>query len=115
MVAQHGIQVVGATLGGREAGAPNQSLDACGETWENDYAMVNVQLNDTVAAALSAKAAAQGLTLQEYLEGLVLPKVPRTASRLTLDEFERLFDEEATSGPSPTGTFSRVELYSDHD
>lgn len=77
--------------------------------------MVNVQLNDTVAAALSAKAAAVGLTLQAYLESLFQAKVPRTASRLTLDEFDRLFDEEATSGHSPTGTFSRAELYSDHD
>lgn len=77
--------------------------------------MVNVQLNDTVAAALSAKAAAQGLTLQAYLESLLQAKTRRTASRLTLDEFDRLFDDEATSGPSPTGTFSRADLYSDHD
>ena len=77
--------------------------------------MVNVQLNDTVAAALSAKAAAQGLTLQGYLESLALAKVPQTASRLTVDELDRILDEEATSGPSPSGTFSRAELYSDHD
>lgn len=77
--------------------------------------MVSVQLNDTVAAALSAKAAARGLTLPAYLESLLRTKAPRTASRLTLDEFDRLFDEEATSGTSPTGTFSRAELYSDHD
>ena len=77
--------------------------------------MVNVQLNETVAAALSAKAAAQGLTVEAYLESILLARVPRSAARLSLDELDRLLDEEASSDPSPFGSFSRAELYGDHD
>ena len=63
----------------------------------------------------SAQAAAQGLTVAAYLEGILLPAKPRQESRLLWDELDRLLDEEATSGPSPTGTFTRSELYDDHD
>lgn len=77
--------------------------------------MVNVQLDDAVAAALSAKAAAQGLTLQAYLESLAVSNAPRSTARISPDELDRLLDEQAIHGPSPTGTFSRAELYSDHD
>jgi hypothetical protein len=77
--------------------------------------MVNVQLNDATAAALNAKAAAQGMTVQAYLENLVVAGSPRQAPRLSLEELDRLLDEEATTGPSPSGSFSRAELYSDHD
>ena len=77
--------------------------------------VVNVQLNDTVAAALSAKAAAQGLSIQAYLENLLVSKLPPSNVRISTDELDRLLDELAISGPSPQGTFSRAELYSDHD
>jgi hypothetical protein len=77
--------------------------------------MISVQLNDTVAAALSAQAAALGLSVEAYLEIVVLSAVARPAPRLSIDELDRLLDDEATNGPSPGGTFSRTELYSDHD
>lgn len=34
---------------------------------------------------------------------------------MSLAEFDRFLDTEGTRGPSPTGTFSRAELYNDHD
>jgi hypothetical protein len=77
--------------------------------------MISVQLSETVAAALSAQAAAQGLTLEAYLENVLLSAPPRPAPRLSLDELDRLLDAEASTGPSPSGSFSRTELYSDHD
>jgi hypothetical protein len=77
--------------------------------------MVNIQLNDAAAAALSAKAAAQGMAVEAYLENLLLSRSPRQAPRLSLEELDRLLDEEATTGPSPSGPFSRAELYIDHD
>ena len=77
--------------------------------------MAHVQLNDDVVAALSAKAASKGLTLQAYLEGLVVSESPRAGTRVTVDELDRLLDEHALTGPSLQGTFSRAELYSDHD
>lgn len=77
--------------------------------------MINLQLSETVAAALNAQAAAQGLTLEAYLESIVLSGRSQLAPRLSLDELDRLLDDEASTGPSPSGTFSRAELYGDHD
>ncbi|HEV3418620.1 MAG TPA: hypothetical protein VG056_17490 [Pirellulales bacterium] len=77
--------------------------------------MVTVQLDDSVAAALSAKAAAEGLTVQAYLQTLLLTAKRPPVPRLSLEELERLLDEEATVGPSPSGSFSRADLYTDHD
>lgn len=77
--------------------------------------MISVQLSETVAAALSAQAAAQGLTLEAYLENIAHPALPRPVPRLSLEELDRLLDEEASAGPSPSGTFSRADIYSDHD
>jgi hypothetical protein len=78
------------------------------------HIMFTVQLDDAVAAALSAQASAQGLTLEAYLQAVVLSISPQSA-RPSWDEIERLLDEEATVGPSPSGSFSRAELYGDHD
>ncbi|MBS0209144.1 MAG: hypothetical protein JSS27_09340 [Planctomycetes bacterium] len=77
--------------------------------------MVNIPLNDTVAAALSARAAAQGMTVEAYLECVLLAAPLRPTARLSVEELDRLLDAEATSGSSPAGTFARAELYSDHD
>jgi hypothetical protein len=77
--------------------------------------MVNVQVDESVAAMLSAKAAAQGLTVAAYLESLLLSPTTEPAPTISVDEFDRLLDEEAMEGRSPAGTFSRDELYSDHD
>jgi hypothetical protein len=77
--------------------------------------MTNVQVNDVLAAALNAKAAAQGLTVQAYLETVLFSSLPVPAPRLSVDELEHLLDEEATVGPSPSGGFSRGDLYRDHD
>jgi hypothetical protein len=76
--------------------------------------MVNVQLTESLAAALGAKAAAHGLSLEAYLETLIEPKL-NPPSRLNAEELERMLDEEATLGTSPKGSFSRAELYCDHD
>ncbi len=77
--------------------------------------MVNVPLDDTLAAALNAKASAQGLTVQEYLQTLLLPTPARPTAPGSPDELDQLLDEEALLGPSPVGSFSRAEIYSDHD
>jgi hypothetical protein len=75
--------------------------------------MVNITLDDGVAAALSAKAEARGLTVQAYLEAIVSAEPHRP--RISPEELDRLLEEEATAGPSPSGTFSRADLYCDHD
>lgn len=77
--------------------------------------MVNLSLDDNVAAALRARAAAEGLTVEAYLAAIALADVPQVAAEMSEEEFDRFLDDESTSGPSPAGTFSRSELYSDHD
>jgi hypothetical protein len=77
--------------------------------------MVNIPLDDRIASALEARASAQGLSVQAYLETIALAETRQAAPRITPDELDRLLDQEASTGPSPTGTFSRAELYSDHD
>ena len=77
--------------------------------------MVNVPLDDRIASALEARASAQGLSLQAYLETIALADARQAVHTVTPDELDRLLDQEASTGPSPRGTFSRAELYGDHD
>jgi hypothetical protein len=77
--------------------------------------MVNLSLDDNIASALRAKAAAEGLTIEAYIAAIALADVQQSLPEMSEEEFDRFLDEETTSGPSPSGTFSRTELYSDHD
>lgn len=77
--------------------------------------MVNVSLDDRIASALEARAAASGLSVQAYLELIVLTQACQAVHNITPDELDRLLDQEASTGPSPAGTFSRADLYGDHD
>lgn len=77
--------------------------------------MVNIPLDDRIASALQARASAQGLSVQAYLETTVLAEIRPAVHAITPDELDRLLDQEASAGPSPRGTFSRSELYGDHD
>lgn len=77
--------------------------------------MVNLSLDDSIAAALRAKATAEGLTVEAYLAAIALAGTPKPASEMSEEEFDRFLDDEASSGPSPSGTFSRADIYSDHD
>ncbi|MEX2114446.1 MAG: hypothetical protein WD845_14725 [Pirellulales bacterium] len=75
--------------------------------------MVSIQLQDSVAAALAANAQAEGLSLQAYLERLAgAPAAPVPPSG---DELERLFDEASVAGPDPSCTYTRADIYLDHD
>lgn len=76
---------------------------------------MNLPLDDRVAAALIAKAAQRGLTVEAYLEAIALSAPKRPAPHISPDDLDRLLDAEAIPGPSPTGTFARDELYGDHD
>ena len=77
--------------------------------------MIRIEVGETTAAALSAQAAAQGLTVEAYLASALLSAPAKPAPRLTRAELDRLLDEEVASGPSLPGSFTRAELYSDHD
>jgi predicted DNA-binding antitoxin AbrB/MazE fold protein len=44
-----------------------------------------------------------------------LPAQGSAKGELSVAEFESLLDELATDGPSVPGTFSRADIYCDHD
>jgi hypothetical protein len=77
--------------------------------------MIRIEVSEITAAALSAQAAAQRLTVEAYLASALLSGPATPAPRLSRAELDRLLDEEAAGGPSPSGSFCRAELYSDHD
>ena len=76
---------------------------------------MNIPLDDRVATALIAKAAQCGQTVQAYLESIALSAPRRPATRNSPDDLDILLDAEGIAGASSTGTFSRDDLYSDHD
>ena len=77
--------------------------------------MIRIEVSQTTANVLQAQAAAQGLTVEAYLERVLVSTPERPAPRLSREELDRLLDEEATSGHSPSGSLSRAEIHSDHD
>jgi hypothetical protein len=74
--------------------------------------MATIHVDDQTAAALQAQAAQRGLTVPQYLASLAQVATP---PRITLEELDRLLDAEATDRPIVPGTFSRAEIYADHD
>ena len=76
--------------------------------------MVNIQLQDSVAAALSAHANEQGLSLEAFLAQIAAttahPKQP-----INFDEWERELDELSFDAPPLPADFSRADIYLDHD
>lgn len=85
------------------------------------FNMVNVQLDDRIAAALRDQAQARGLTLEAYLR--TVAEMPReavpTGVEGDLREFdatlEELFAADTRPLPAVPFTYSREEIYSDHD
>jgi len=77
--------------------------------------MVNVQLHESVAAALSAQAKLQGLSLEEYLSQLANGGVKSASSPLSAEEIDRQFDELSLDVPPLPADFSRADIYLDHD
>jgi hypothetical protein len=76
--------------------------------------MINIQLQDEVAAALVSQARAEGLSLEAYLERLVT-SCAAASPRMPADELERMLDEAAVDGPEPVSTYARADIYLDHD
>ena len=77
--------------------------------------MVSIQLQDSVAAALSAQAAALGLSLEQYLSQLADSGTALNGPRLTADEFLQQLDVLALDVPPLPADFSRADIYLDHD
>jgi hypothetical protein len=76
--------------------------------------MVNIQLQDSVAAALSAHANEQGLSLEAFL-AQIAATTARPKQPINLDEWERELDELSFDAPPLPADFSRADIYLDHD
>jgi hypothetical protein len=77
--------------------------------------MVQIQLEDNVAAALADRARARGLSLEEYLADVAIGRETLSHPRVSGDEAVRLIEAEAGPGnPSYKGTYSREDIYFDH-
>lgn len=77
--------------------------------------MVNIQLQDSVAAALAAQAKAEGLSLEAYLAQLATSGVNVAGPKISGEELVRLLDEASVAGPAAKSTYSRADIYLDHD
>ncbi|MEX0612244.1 MAG: hypothetical protein WD229_08995 [Pirellulales bacterium] len=78
--------------------------------------MVQIQLEDEVAAALADRARARGQSLEEYLADLAMDRQTLPTPRVSGDEAVRLIETEAGPGNSGyKGTYSREDIYSDHN
>ncbi len=79
--------------------------------------MATIQVQESLLARLAAQAERQGISLEAYLEQLA--GVPASANgklpRLSGEELERLLDGEASSDSTYQGTYSRADIYRDHD
>ncbi len=80
--------------------------------------MASLNIDDETAESLTARAAAVGVSVDEFLRRLLSsPTVPTVATipRVSLDELETLLDQEATYSPVLPVDFSRTDIYADHD
>jgi hypothetical protein len=79
--------------------------------------MATIEVRESVLARFAAQAQRQGVSLDAYLEELAglaafgNSKPPR----LTGEELERLLDAEASADSTYQGTYSRADIYRDHD
>jgi hypothetical protein len=74
--------------------------------------MVTIQVDEQTAKALEAAAAGAGLSLPEYIKTLV-PSSGDSSSN-SWEAIEREITDLSVDGSLPA-SFSRAELYSDHD
>jgi hypothetical protein len=78
--------------------------------------MIQINLDEKVVQALGEKARAMGLTLESYLATLAGETNGEGLPRLSADELVGIIESEATSGNSRyTGTYSRADIYLDHN
>lgn len=79
--------------------------------------MATVELQPAVLELLAKKAHLAGLSLEEYLTRLAKSQSPQDAAagRLGGDELEELLDAEASTDSTYAGSYSRADIYRDHD
>jgi hypothetical protein len=78
--------------------------------------MTVIELEDQTAQTLRAQAKARNLPLDTFLKHLAEASTPLNApSGIPVADFDRLIDSEAGNYPSLPASFSRTDIYDDHD
>lgn len=79
-------------------------------------AMSVIELDERVAAKLRAHAAARQLTLETFLQRIAeTSALPIPATPLAADDWNRTIEEASGDFPVLPASFSRADIYSDHD
>ena len=74
--------------------------------------MASIEINDDTARKLAELASAQGISVGEYVQGLV----PQSnGAEMTVGQFEAELATVSFSGPTLPSDFSRADIYFDHD
>jgi hypothetical protein len=73
--------------------------------------MTAIQLDDSVVAALTMQACAQGLSLEDYLKSLAAHVKRLTAAEV----IGRIRAAAVPSASTYRGTYPREDIYADHD
>lgn len=78
--------------------------------------MATIELDETIAQALSKMAKSHGMTVQEYVRLQVLGgrNEAHAADALSHIDFDAELDSLLLSGPTLPADFSRTDIYSDH-
>jgi hypothetical protein len=79
--------------------------------------MVSIQIQDRVAEALAVRAKLSGISVEQLLSrfaGLDQPSL-NSLSGVQLEQLLREESQAEPSAASPGGTFSRADIYRDHD
>jgi hypothetical protein len=78
--------------------------------------MTVIEIEDKTAKALLAQAQARDLTLDAFLALLAQNNAPVTpVPALEMSEFEKVLDEIVADVPGLPQSFSRADIYADHD
>jgi len=78
--------------------------------------MTSIELEDQTAQALSAQARARSLPLDAYLKQIAEAATPlNAASGIPADELDQLIDSLAGNHLPLPSSFSRADIYDDHN
>ena len=77
--------------------------------------MPQILVDDKTLSGLEAAAKARGLTVEQYLKGLVKQDGNGNLPAFSVADFERELDELASDGPTLPRDFSRADIYGEHD
>lgn len=77
--------------------------------------MASIDIDEQTARSLAARAAARGISVNEFLRQLLLAGDPPAGQKLQAAELEELIEAELTEAPILPDDFARADIYAEHD